>query len=232
MAIRRLTVSGGGPYSLAAKLRRRRFILFESLIASLPRPLRILDVGGTMEFWENMNFCQEPGVHIVLLNIFEIQVTYPNFSSVLGDAKNMKQFEDQEFDVVFSNSVIDLVGGGFEGAQRMANEVKRVGKRFFIQTPNRHFPLDPITLLPFFQYFPLCLKLWIVTHFETGFIRKIPDRESAIEKISAHRMLTREELRKLFPGANIWGEKFLGLSKSFIVYGGWDVTEPTDLAVE
>ena len=38
--------------SLSHRLRERRFRLFEQLVERLPRPLRIIDVGGTNEFWE------------------------------------------------------------------------------------------------------------------------------------------------------------------------------------
>ncbi len=38
--------------SLSAKLRRRRFAWFEALIANLPRPIRLIDIGGTETFWE------------------------------------------------------------------------------------------------------------------------------------------------------------------------------------
>ena len=41
------------PNSFANRLRSARFRQFEKMAASLPRPLRILDVGGTSEFWEN-----------------------------------------------------------------------------------------------------------------------------------------------------------------------------------
>ena len=37
----------GAAGSLSHKLRERRFRLFDQLVAGLPRPLRIIDVGGT-----------------------------------------------------------------------------------------------------------------------------------------------------------------------------------------
>jgi len=131
MKILKKLADSSQPNSLATNLRRKRFALLKALIASLPRPFKILDVGGTQIFWERMGFCEEKGIKIVLLNLMEVQVTYPNFYSVVGDARNMKQFEDKEFDVVFSNSVIEHVGD-YDDQRRMANEIRRVAKRYFL----------------------------------------------------------------------------------------------------
>jgi len=40
------------PNSWANRLRTQRFRKFEALVADMPRPLRILDVGGTNQYWE------------------------------------------------------------------------------------------------------------------------------------------------------------------------------------
>lgn len=50
----------------------------------------------------------------------------------------MLQFKEKEFDLVFSNSVIEHVGG-FQDQMKAANEIRRVGKNYFIQTPNKYF---------------------------------------------------------------------------------------------
>ena len=205
--------------SPATKLRRKRFLIFNSLIANLPRPLNILDVGGTQIFWERMGFIEEPDVKIVLLNLSRVEVTYKNFTSVQGDARSMGAFTDQEFDVVFSNSVIEHVGG-YDQQCQMAKEVKRVGKSYFIQTPNRFFPIEPHFLLPFFQFFPVGLKIFLVRHFDIGWYKKTPDKQKAAQLVSSIRLLTEKELRKLFPGANIYKEKLFSLTKSLIVYEG------------
>jgi len=205
--------------SPATKLRRKRFLIFKSLIALLPRPLSILDIGGTQIFWERMNFTEEPDVKIVLLNLFKVETTYKNLISVQGDARRIDAFTDQEFDVVFSNSVIEHVGGYYQQCQ-MAKEVKRVGKRYFIQTPNRFFPIEPHFLLPFFQFFPSGLKIFLVRHFDIGWYRRTSDKQKAAQLVNSIRLLTEKELKKLFPGANIYKEKLFGLTKSLIVYDG------------
>lgn len=206
--------------SLSTKFRRKRFILFKSLINSVPRPIKILDVGGTQAFWEKMDFCGQNHVEITILNVTKIKINYTNFISITGDARDLKQFGEKEFDVVFSNSVIEHVGT-YNDQRCMANEVIRVGKRFFLQTPNRYFPIEPHFLFPFFQFFPLWLKVWLVTHFDIGWFDKIIEKREAIETCNSLRLLSKQELKDLFPGSSIFREKIFGLTKSFTIYNGW-----------
>ncbi len=205
--------------TLTTNLRRKRFLLFKSLIAPLPRPLRILDVGGTIKFWEKMEFTNEE-MQITVLNVRRYEITYSNFTSVIGDARNMKEFQDKEFDIVYSNSVIEHVGT-FEQQRQMAEEIQRIGKRYFLQTPNRYFPIEPHFALPFFQFLPLGLRIYLSTHIKNGWGNKMKDKQKAIHFVSSIRLMREKELKLLFPGARIYKEKFFGLTKSFTVYGGW-----------
>ena len=206
--------------SFALKLRRKRFDLFKKLVLKLPRPLRILDVGGTEAFWKTMGFAEEIGVDIVLFNRVMIPTSYQNFTSIVGDAREMSQFGDGEYDVVFSNSLIEHVGNYYE-QKKVADEIVRIGKRYFVQTPNYYFPIEPHFLFPFFQYLPLGLKTFLLCHFNLGWYKKIKDCQRAAEIARSIRLLKEHELRQLFPKAEIYREKVLGLTKSFILYGGW-----------
>jgi hypothetical protein len=62
-------------------------------------------------------------------------------------------FADGEFDVAFSNAVVEHVGGR-DDQQRFVLELCRVAKSVFLTTPNRLFPLDPHTLLPVVHWLP------------------------------------------------------------------------------
>lgn len=208
-------------HSLAWKLRKKRFALFKVLISSLTPPLKILDVGGTQKFWETMEFLEENEIEILLLNLNKVRITHKNFYCVVGDARDMKQFKDNEFDVVFSNSVIEHLGS-YADQSRMANEIKRIGKRYFLQTPNRYFPIEPHFLFPFFQFLPLRVKAWSIRHSNIGWQKKVNDRQEAYRIVSSIRLLSKRELLRLFPRGVMKREHFLGLTKSFIIYGGWD----------
>ncbi|MBW4634651.1 MAG: class I SAM-dependent methyltransferase [Iphinoe sp. HA4291-MV1] len=212
--------------SLAIKLRRKRFALFKSLLDSLPTPIKILDVGGRIDLWQNTDLWDvvDKDIEITIINLdFEIDNSvYSNIKQVSGDARNMQQFRDKEFDVVFSNSVIEHVGS-FQDQLQMSREVMRVGKRYFIQTPNLYFPIEPHFIFPFFQFLPVGLRVFLLNHFDLGWIQKIPDKEKAKEMVTGIRLLSKMELAKLFPKSNMYEEKFLGLTKSFTAYDGWDI---------
>lgn len=157
----------------------------------------------------------------MLLNVSMINVSHTNIRSVIGDARTMPQFEDKEFDIVFSNSVIEHVGD--YGQQRqMADEIRRIGKRYFVQTPNRYFPIEPHFLFPFFQFLPLLMKVFLLTHFNLRWFKKTTDKDKAEEVAKSITLLSRREFMSLFPDAKIHKEKFFGLTKSFTVRGGWD----------
>ena len=208
------------PGSLAARLRKKRFALFESLLESVPPPLTILDIGGEPVFWEGMGFAGKKGVEIWLLNLIEVQPIYPNFHSIIGDGRNLKQFKDSEFDIVFSNSVIEHIEK-YEDQCLMAGEMIRVGKRYYLQTPNRYFPVEPHFLFPFFQFLPLRCRVWLLSRFNLGWFKK-REWEKALRAVKSIRLLNKKELIRIFPAGTVFREKFFGLTKSLIVYGGWD----------
>lgn len=208
--------------SLATRMRRRRFAFFLSLLARVKRPIRILDVGGTEAFWMMMGQEALGDVHVTLLNLAAQPVSGSRFTSVAGDARDLSRYGDSAFDVVFSNSVIEHLGPGFAGQQKMAREIRRVGKRYFVQTPNRYFPIEPHFLTPGFQFLPVQARVWLLSHFRLGWYDKIPDKREAKREVESVELLSGRQVRKLFPGARIYRETIAGITKSFVAYDGWE----------
>lgn len=204
--------------SLAATFRRRRFQLFLELIDHLPRPVKVLDVGGEPRFWEVMGLAGDPDFQVVLLNQAVFPSSWSNLCPVLGDAADLSRFEDQQFDAVFSNSVIEHLGS-YTLQQRMAAEVQRVGKSYFVQTPNRYFPVEPHFLVPFFQFLPRRMQVALIQRFSLGWYPKTPDFDQATQLVCSHRLLTAAEMRLLFPNSQLYQERVLGMTKSLIAYG-------------
>lgn len=202
--------------SLSHRFRAKRFLFFSSLLNKLQRPLTILDVGGTENYWQMMGFT-DPEIDIVLLNLTTQQVTHPQFKSIAGDATHLVQFANQSVDLIYSNSVIEHLYSA-DAQQKMANEIRRVGRNYFIQTPNYYFFIEPHWVFPFFQFLPFNCKVWLTTHFRLGHIGKIADREKAERQVKEIRLLTVAEMRKLFPEARIYTEKFFGFTKSIVAY--------------
>jgi Methyltransferase domain len=77
---------------------------------------------------------------------------FPQIATVVADGRNLP-FGDRKFDVAFSNAVVEHVGGR-EDQERFVRELCRVAQRVFVTTPNRLFPVDPHTLLPFVHWLP------------------------------------------------------------------------------
>ena len=182
-----------------------------------PLPFTILDVGGTVNFWKQMDFLSNPGIKITILNNEDPAEVFPGITIIKGDARDLSMFSNNEFDTVFSNSVIEHVGD-FYDQQRMANEIIRAGKRYFIQTPNYYFPIEPHFLFPFFQFMPDVIKVFLLKHFDMGWYKKCKNTLEAKEIINSVNLLDLKKLKKLFKSGNIYKEKVLFLTKSFIIH--------------
>jgi hypothetical protein len=206
--------------TVAARMRKGRHSLFLSLLDQLPSPVTILDVGGTEDYWNMLGFPGARLASITLLNLTFPERSSPQFSHVTGDARQMSEFRDHEFDAVFSNSVIEHVGG-HEDQARMAAEIMRIGRCYFVQTPNYYFPIEAHYLFPFFQFLPVHLRAWLLSKRGLGWIKRIPDLQEARIHVESIHLLRKRELLSMFPGAFLYQERVFGLTKSFVVVGGW-----------
>ena len=211
---------GRRPGSPADRFRQRRFDEFRALVGALREPVRVLDVGGTTVFWERVGYAGHDRIEITLLNVVEQQSAHSNLTATVGNAADLSRYADDSFDVVVSNSVIEHLSTP-ELQARMAREVRRVGRRLYLQTPNRYFPLEPHFLFPFFGLLPITVRAWLLQHLDLGWHRRRPDREEALADVLSIRLMTGRELRRVFPGARLVKERFLGFTKSFIVIDGW-----------
>jgi SAM-dependent methyltransferase len=78
---------------------------------------------------------------------------FPSVSAVRADGRELP-FANGSFDLGFSNAVIEHVAGGREGQRQFLAELCRVSGKVFVTTPNRLFPVDPHSLLPFVHWLP------------------------------------------------------------------------------
>jgi SAM-dependent methyltransferase len=128
-----------------------------------------------------------------------------NVSVVQGDGTALA-FADRSFDVAFSNSVIEHIPRAQQRA--FAAEVRRVATSYFVQTPNRWFPIEPHWQLPFVHFLPVPVRKALNRRFSFGWMARGHYREI--------NLLSARELRRLFPDAEIHREKVAGLTKSVI----------------
>ncbi|MCB1119376.1 MAG: class I SAM-dependent methyltransferase [Chlamydiia bacterium] len=210
------------PHSFAAKCRQKRFAFFRTLLDAIPRPLKLLDVGGTPYFWEEMGLANEEGIAITLLNSDPAQLTFSKqgtqFEIVEGNACHMPQFSDQSFDLVYSNSVIEHVGD-YHSQQQMMQEICRIGKQFFVQTPNYYFPIEPHFLMPCFQFLPISWRIFLLRHVTLGWKNCAQDPAKAERDVRSIQLLTQKQFQALCPDAKLYKEELFGLTKSFVLYG-------------
>jgi ubiquinone/menaquinone biosynthesis C-methylase UbiE len=192
-------VAAGNPF----RERRLRFFI-EALVREGER---ILDVGYGYGQFENQ--LVEFGVQnqVIALDIVPRDVSkHSNVTAfVVANAAHLP-FTERSIDVVYCNSLLEHVGDKHIQRQVFA-EIERVGRKFFVQTPNRHFPIKPHHLLPFFQYWPRPVQRWvgqnILGHYEEVWLM---DRKAM------------KELANIGRGIVIWEEKVMGLTKSFTLY--------------
>jgi hypothetical protein len=176
---------------------------------------RILDVGGTPFNWKFVE--ARPRVTIVNLP-YSWGAWEPRFTCVFGDGRRLP-FADQSFDIVFSNSVIEHVGD-WESQRQFAVEIARVGKAYWVQTPNRGFPVEPHMMTPFLHYLPRAWQGPIARRFTVWALVERPSadrREFYIEHyLRDIRLLDAREMQRLFPEGEIVRERLLGLTKALI----------------
>jgi hypothetical protein len=200
--------------SLGNRFRRRRFTMFTEMIKDLPKPLRVIDLGGNENFWIQMGLAGKTEIEITLVNPEEVDVTASNIKYIKGDACYFRSL-GADYDIVFSNSAIEHVGGS-ERSRLMASEIAASGKPFFVQTPNYYFPFEPHFLFPLFQFFPERFKIFLLMNFNMGWYTKCRTYAEALSLIRSVQLLKKSDLETLFPGAELKRERFLGLTKSFI----------------
>ncbi|MBC7226448.1 MAG: class I SAM-dependent methyltransferase [Thermoflexales bacterium] len=170
---------------------------------------RVLDVGGTGFNWSLCPF--RP--NLTLLNIRPPREKEEGIGQwIIADARHLP-FKDCAFEVVYSNSVIEHLGT-WDNMRQMASEIRRVGIRYFVQTPNRRFPIEPHLLTPFVHWFPKWLQRRLLRNFTLWGLVTHPTPQDCENFLREVRLLDEEELQRLFPDAEIRRERFLGLSKS------------------
>jgi len=146
------------------------------------------------------------------------------FETVLLDESGVLPFEDDYFDIVHCNSVIEHVTiekiqrwllqsakqfteVAFERQKQFANEIRRVGKSYFVQTPNKNFVFESHTWLPVIQFLPRPLLIKAIRFLNKWWVKKTsPDWN----------LLTGRQMKELFPDALIVRERVLGFTKSLI----------------
>lgn len=146
---------------VSLRSRERKLELFRELL--LPGPeTTVVDVGvtdapfgsgSTDNFFEALYPWPERITGVGMTELDRFSAAFPQVRAVRADGRSLP-FGDGEFDLGFSNAVVEHVAGGRDGQRRFVHELCRVSRRVFVTTPNRFFPLEVHTLLPFAHWLP------------------------------------------------------------------------------
>lgn len=194
---------------------RARAKRFDKFLATFPNlsTLTVLDLGGEAVTW--LDRPTHPK-RVTILNVTNHGLpTIPWMSFAEGDACD--QNVPGKYDIVYSNSVIEHVGGHYRRVQ-FASNVRRLGSSYWIQTPNRWFPLEPHWMFPGFQFLPvfaqsLVTRFWPFSSFQT-----LGERlgQRGVDATLSVELLSAFEMRHYFPDGKLLRERIGPFSKSLV----------------
>lgn len=195
--------------SLSARARARRWEMFVERFPDVSE-MRVLDIGGDIRAWR---LAEVRPAHLTLLNITTQDVDEPWVSAIVGDACDPPPLP--EADLVYSNSVIEHVGG-HQRRKAFAEVVRGAAPRYWVQTPNRWFPIEPHFMVPGLQYLPSGAQATVVRRWPLGNHRQVTDPTQALEDVLDIELLSPAQMRHYFPDGELVRERFAGMSKSLI----------------
>lgn len=203
--------------------RRRKLELFDRIMTPTEN-MKVLDVGAqvdpsggrAIQFidsypWKN----RISAINLSVEHISLIRNHYPEIEAVVGDACELP-WPDKCFDVVYSNAVIEHLGS-LKKQVRMAAEIMRVAKRWFVTTPNRWYPFEFHMRLPFVTLLPGRGYLWIgrIVSYNPVKCKYTFGRHR-----TDLRLMTARELSDCFPGSRIIKQRVTFMAETLIVIGG------------
>lgn len=135
----------------------------------------ILDVGTTPVILKHENYFlnhykfKDKITCLSNQNLEKLKSVYPNLKTILGDGRDTGLNENQ-FDISISNATLEHVGS-FEQQKSFVKEMNRVSKKkSIIITPNRYYPLDTHTMLPFIHWLPKKIHRKLLKIFKYDFL--------------------------------------------------------------
>lgn len=208
--------------SPASKLRVKRIAPLLEMVEAVYKEhgsVNIIDIGGTETYWSIVprQYLDKHKVHITIVNLPDSRMPKDHgpFTFAEADGCNLAGFDDKSFHIAHSNSVVEHVGD-WERMTQFSKELSRVSQKFFVQTPNYWFPIEPHCMTPFFHWLPKPIRIWLVSHFQLGYWNKAVSTDQAVRIVESARLLNRKMFHELFRGAHIVTERFFGLRKSFV----------------
>lgn len=181
---------------------------------------RILDIGSQVDNQSRQilerveNRKNLTAINLLGDHLEEIRGAYPGIHVMRADACELP-FADKSFDLVYSNAVIEHVGD-FAAQKRMADEVRRVGRRWFITTPNRWFPFEFHVRMPLISWLPPRLmhraaRVWGYNHVRRRY-------QPGCDYSDVH-LMTARQLRAAFPDSIVLKPRVTIWPETLVIVG-------------
>jgi hypothetical protein len=193
---------------LPARKRFRRNRLGVYIQEMQPEGRSIIDIGGDINTWSEI----PTPLNLTILNLptsLNRTSSHHHATFIEGDGCCVP-LPDNSFDLVFSNSVIEHVGDATKQLA-FAREVRRLGRGYWVQTPSRWFPLEAHSMMPFWWFYPSAFRQFLIRRWR----KRVP---AWTDMVAGSRVLSKADLRRLFPEATILTEKVFGISKSYVAF--------------
>jgi SAM-dependent methyltransferase len=192
------------------KSREQKHRIFLTRLRPTPE-MRILNVGATgahlglAEQFESFykHRSRIVGGGISFAEAQDYRHSFPGVEAVVFDGCALP-FPDQSFDIVYSNAVLEHLPSPAH-VERFAAEVQRVGKGWFVTTPNLWYPIEPHYHLPFVQFLPEESQRKLVKA-----LGKVP-----YENL---RLFTKREMSRLFAAGEVIASRITFYPETLIAY--------------
>lgn len=169
---------------------------------------RILDIGASSHTelpWENWFLKRYPYPEqvttVVIEGAAEVRAAFPGVKVVEGDGRSLP-FDNDSFDIVHSNAVIEHVGSESD-QRRFVAEALRVGNHTFLTTPDRWFPIETHSYLPVVHWLPQTVSWRII--------------DKAGKPWAKAWLLTPSTFRDLYPDKpRLYRQRIAGLTASLV----------------
>jgi hypothetical protein len=216
-SMRRSLVDASRGSSLSDQFRARRF---DRLLAAFPdlAEMHVVDLGGTVRFWE---CAPARPARLVLVNLAGESAADPPFRPevIVDDVCDPSpSLRSRRFDLVFSNSVIEHVGGHARRMQ-MAEVTRLLAPRHWVQTPYRYFPIEPHWVFPGYQFLPVWARARLGARWSLSWAGPVSVEANLANTLGVE-LLDRSTFKFYFPDAKILAERAFGLPKSLVAVRG------------
>jgi hypothetical protein len=197
--------------SVSERMRLRRWTFIRTHLPELAT-MKVLDLGGTMQWWQR---APVRPAHVTLVNLDTSGAEAPWLTAIAGDACHADELvAGQSFDLVFSNSLIEHVGG-HKARSALGEVIRTLAPRYLVQTPYRYFPIEPHWLFPGMQFMPLPVRRAIAPRWPLGHTHGWTPSQ-AFNEVMFTELIGATEMRVYFPDGELYWERFFGLPKSMI----------------